>query len=175
MRKKLLLLGAALVAVFAGYELGQFWRLPEPAKPLAQMTEFALPDLEGKSHNIKEWRGNLILLNFWATWCPPCHEEMPLLTAMQDRYGSQGLQIIGVAIDRAEAVNEYRRTMRINYPILLGGYDAGDILAQYGNTKGALPYSVFITPQGQVAARKFGAYTSGELESLIQSFLPKSQ
>jgi thiol-disulfide isomerase/thioredoxin len=175
LRKKLLLLGAALVAVFAGYELGQLWRLPEPAKPLAQMTEFVLPDLEGKSHNIKEWRGNLILLNFWATWCPPCREEMPLLTAMQERYGSQGLQIIGVAIDRAEAVNEYRRTMRINYPSLLGGYDAGDILAQYGNTKGALPYSVFITPQGQVAARKFGAYTSGELESLIQSFLPKSQ
>lgn len=175
MRKKLLLLSAALLAVFAGYTLGQLWRLPGPATPPGRMTEFVLPDLDGKSHNIKEWAGRLILLNFWATWCPPCREEMPLLTAMQERYGAQGLQIIGVAIDRGEAVEEYRRTVRINYPILLGGYDAGGILAQYGNSKGALPYSVIITPEGRVAAHKLGAYTRNELESLIQSFLPKSQ
>jgi len=176
LRKKLPLLGAALIAMLAGYGLGQFLWMPSEAKPpLGQMTEFVLPDLEGKPHNIKEWGGNLILLNFWATWCPPCREEIPFLITMQQRYGTQGLKVIGVAIDRAEAVDQYRRSQGINYPILLGGYDAVSLLTQYGNSKQALPYSVIITPQREVVARKLGVYAPDELESLIRSFLPKSQ
>ncbi len=167
-------MAGALLALGAGFELERYLRPNSPSKSLGQMTEFALPDLKGKTHNIKEWNGSLILLNFWATWCPPCREEIPLLITLQQRYGARGLQVIGIAIDRIEAVSQYRQSMGIGYPILLGGYGAGDILAQYGNSKGVLPYNVIITSQGKVISQKFGAYTSSELEPLIQSLLPKS-
>ena len=148
--------------------------LPQPGQAAAmpkQMVEFTLPDIDGKLHNINQWRGKLILLNFWATWCPPCREEIPLFIDMQEKYGKRGLQIIGVAIDSKQAVENYPDFAFMNYPVLIGQEKVMAIMKQYGNRIGSLPYSVVIDPQGRVLGRKIGAYKRSEIEALLDGLL----
>lgn len=139
-----------------------------------QMVEFSLPDINDKIHNINQWRGKLILLNFWATWCPPCREEIPLFIDMQEKFGKRGLQIVGVAIDKKQAVENYPDFAFMNYPVLIGQNEVMTIMKQYGNRIGSLPYSVVIDPQGRILGRKVGAYKRVELEALLGGLLPGS-
>jgi len=137
-----------------------------------QMVEFSLPDVDDKIHNINQWRGKLILLNFWATWCPPCREEIPVFIDVQQKYGGRGLQIVGVAIDKKQEVENYPDFAFFNYPILVGQEEVMTIMKQYGNRLGSLPYTVIIDPQGRVLGRKVGAYKRPELEALLEGLLP---
>jgi thiol-disulfide isomerase/thioredoxin len=166
------LLGAAALA--AGFWLATELRRPDArARPPA--VGFGLPDLDGKVRHLEEWRGKAILLNFWATWCPPCREEIPLLIEAQTRLGSHGVQVIGIAIDDPKAVASYSREMKINYPVLIGDATAMNLMDIYGNRTGSLPYSVIIRPDGQISSRKLGAYEEAELgKVLTDAFLPQS-
>ena len=137
-------------------------------------TEFALRDLAGKTHSLADYRGKLVLLNFWATWCPPCREEIPLFIDLQKRYQKQGLQIVGISIDNPEAVARYWQEMHINYLLLLADESTYALMATYGNRSGGLPYSVLIGADGQVAGTKLGAYRKQELETLVESLVPGS-
>ena len=143
-----------------------------------ELIDFTLPDLDGKKHSLEEWRGKVIVLNFWATWCPPCREEIPLLIALQKQHAAEGLQVVGVAIDNETAVRPYRQSAGINYPVLMGDDEALDLVARYGNRMGALPFTVIIDRSGAIVARKLGAFTRNELESLVEPLLnpakPKS-
>lgn len=112
--------------------------------------EFAIADLEGEMRNMKEWDGKVILLNFWATWCPPCKREIPAFIELQDTYGPQGFQIVGVAIDDPDAVQAYADQMGVNYPVLVGNLGAIEIARKYGNRIDGLPYTVFISRDGLV-------------------------
>ncbi len=167
--KNSILLATALAALVAGYWLSQFLRTPTPASQTTADTliEFTLPDLEGKPRRLSEWGGKVIVLNFWATWCPPCREEIPLLIDLQRKYAGRGLQVIGVAIDKKEDVAAYGADMGINYPLLIGPEAGLKIMARYGNSYGSLPYSVIISQNGEIIARKHGVYTRSELEKLI--------
>ena len=136
------------------------------------MVDFTLPEIDGKPRQLSEWRGKLIVLNFWATWCPPCREEIPLFVRTQGKYGARGLQIIGVAIDKLEDVKNFQDFKLINYPVLVGQEEVMALMQQYGNRIGSLPYSVVIDRKGQVLSRKVGAYQPAELESLLQGLLP---
>ncbi len=121
-------------------------------KPLSVINttraEFSLPDLAGKQHSISEWDGKVMLLNFWATWCPPCRREIPAFIELQEQFGPQGFQVIGVAIDERDAVEDYADGLGVNYPMLIGNNNALDISAAYGNRFGQLPYSLIIDRQG---------------------------
>ena len=121
--------------------------------------EFALPDTEGQIHNIKEWDGKVLVVNFWATWCPPCRREMPAFIELQDEFGAQGLQFIGVAIDEADKVSEFMDTYGVNYPMLLGDLAAIDVAKKYGNRFGALPYTVIVDRQGKITFIRRGELT----------------
>ena len=101
--------------------------------------------------NIKEWDGKLVLINFWATWCPPCIREIPDLIELQTTYGDQGFQIIGVAIDDEEQVRAFAADVGLNYPSLLAGIDGTGLARRFGNGIGALPYSVFIDRKGEIS------------------------
>jgi len=118
--------------------------------------EFSLPDLQGKPRNIKEWDGKYIVLNFWATWCPPCRKEIPEFIAMQKEYGESNLQFIGVAIDNEISVNQFALEMGINYPNLIAEMQGIELARKYGNAMGALPFSVIINPKGQIITRQVG-------------------
>ncbi len=174
--KNFLLLIAAVLALIGGYWLAQTLR-PEPEITATktygggELINFTLPELDGKNHSLEEWRGKVIVLNFWATWCPPCREEIPLLIALQKKRAAEGLQVVSVAIDNETAVRPYRQSAGINYPVLMGGDDALDLVARYGNSMGALPFTVIIDRGGAITARKLGAFTRNELENLVEPLL----
>lgn len=136
-----------------------------------KIPEFSLPDIDGKPRSIREWDGKIIILNFWATWCPPCLRETPLFVELQETYGSQGLQFIGVAIDDLQAVRDFTNTYGINYPILIGAEEAIKIAKQYGNRAGVLPFTLIIDRSGRVALEQMGELTRDVAEKAIRKLL----
>jgi len=135
------------------------------------MSEFTLPDLNGVKHNITEWQGNVIILNFWATWCPPCQKETPLFVDLQEEYGKRGVQFIGVAIDDPQKVVDFTDTYGVNYPMLVGAEDAISIAKQYGNRFGSLPYTVVINRQGKISYIQNGELKRDIAEKTINTLL----
>jgi thiol-disulfide isomerase/thioredoxin len=168
----------AVAALVGGFLLAQWLNRPvmsEPSQAAAMpktMVNFTLPGVDGVPRQLSEWRGKLIVLNFWATWCPPCREEIPLFINMQEKYGTRGLQIIGVAIDKLEDVKNFQGFDAINYPVLVGQEEVMALMQRYGNRIGSLPYSVVIDRQGRVLSRRIGAYQPAEIETLLQGLLP---
>ncbi len=126
------------------------------------------PDLEGRERDLDEWKGRVLVVNFWATWCAPCREEIPVFIAIEDKYGSRGLQIVGLAIDRPDPVRAFAREFGVNYPLLIGGFEAVEIMRPLGNSAGALPFSVIYDRSGQAVLAKLGAFSVDELESRIR-------
>jgi len=163
-------LGAAML----GFGVARFVNVLSVAAPAAT-TDFALRDLAGKTHSLADWRGKVVLLNFWATWCPPCRREIPLFIDLQRQYEQQGLQIVGISLDSPEAVARYWQEMRINYPLLIADETSYELMAAYGNRQGGLPYSVLIGADGKVADVKIGAYHREELEALLKPHLSASK
>jgi thiol-disulfide isomerase/thioredoxin len=163
-----LLVVAALVALVAGYVVSQWVFRSQDSEAATILTDFSLPDLQGKTRWLSEWQGKTIVLNFWATWCTPCREEIPLFIEFQKRYENQGVRIVGVAIDNQAAVADYAKAMRINYPLLLAEEAGLSIMARYGNARGGLPYTVVINRDGEIVSRKLGAYKRKELEALLE-------
>ena len=133
---------------------------------------FQLVDTFGKIQDFQQWQGNVIVLNFWATWCPPCLRETPMFVELQEKYQNKGLQFVGVAIDSLEPVKDFMDTYGINYPILIGAEDAIEIAKSYGNSIGSLPYSVVIDRSGKIVFAKTGEFKAEKLEPLIKSLLP---
>ncbi len=168
--RNLLLLVAALAALAAGYFTALWLRAPATDTG-GTAVEFQLPDITGKEHRLEEWRGKVVVLNFWATWCPPCREEIPIFIDLQKQLGAKGLQFVGIAIDDASAVASYQREIGINYPSLLGDDGGLGLMSSYGNTAGGLPFSVILDRDGRIAARKVGAFRRVELEALLSPLL----
>ncbi|HED16374.1 MAG TPA: TlpA family protein disulfide reductase [Gammaproteobacteria bacterium] len=139
----------------------------------ARRPDFSLPDVEGVEHPISEWNNKVILLNFWATWCPPCRREIPAFIKLQDQFGKQDFQVIGVAIDQVDLVEAYADNIGVNYPILVGENSAIKVTEAYGNQYGQLPYTVIIDRQGIIHHKKFGEVTYDEAIAFIQPLLNK--
>jgi thiol-disulfide isomerase/thioredoxin len=128
-------------------------------------------DLNGQPRSIEQWRGNVLVVNFWATWCAPCREEIPLFVKLQEKYGARGLQFIGIAIDQPEKVKPFAAELRMNFPILIGRADAIDLARKLGNRAGVLPFTIILTRDGKIAATEIGAAKEAALEPLLRSLL----
>ncbi len=140
--------------------------------PQKSSLEFTLPDLQGKIHNQSEWLGKkVVILNFWATWCPPCIREIPGFIKLQKQYGKQGLQFIGIAIDNPKAVQEFVKKMGMNYQILLGDQEAIDLAISLGNKMAGLPFTVIINRKGQIISQQIGEISEPEVEKIILPLL----
>lgn len=131
---------------------------------------FHLQDLEGARRPLAEWSGRPLLLNFWASWCKPCAEELPLLTKLHARYPQ--VAFIGVAIDDAEAVRAFLETHAVSYTILVGEYDAIQFAAAAGNTTSAVPYTAVLNPEGTLIYRQAGVFDPQELEITLAGMQP---
>ena len=167
MRRRVIVIVAAafgLVALVAGYWVAQHRH--DPATDSA-FIDFTLFDTHGTERALSAWRGRTIVLNFWATWCAPCREEIPLLIDIQTRYAARGVQVVGVAIDRPDAVVAYAAQLGMNYPVLLADARTFDLLTAYGDQAGALPFTVVVDPAGGISRRKLGAFRAAELEHTI--------
>lgn len=127
--------------------------------------DLALPDLDGKTQPVSQWHGKRVLLNFWATWCAPCRKEMPELSAAQTRHPD--VQVIGVALDQPQAVREYLQHTKVGYPILIGINADPEPTLRFGDTIGALPYSVLIGADGRIERTKLGPFDAAELRDWL--------
>jgi thiol-disulfide isomerase/thioredoxin len=131
--------------------------------------DFSLESLDGRNLRLSDLRGKAVLLNFWATWCGPCKIEMPWFVDLQKQYGSQGLQIVGVAMDDAskEDISKFAKDMGVNYPILIGKESVGD---QYGGVP-ALPESFLISRDGKIVDKIIGLRGKADIEEAIKKTL----
>lgn len=168
LRNRVAIGAAAVVALAAGIALALFDRAPaDPTRLLA----LSLPDQAGRPQSLAQWRGKVLVVNFWATWCAPCREEMPDLVRAQKEFGAKGLQIIGIAADNADKVQQFAKEIDLNYPALIGGYGAIDLSKDLGNSLAALPFTVILDRQGKVAYTHLGPIKPDKLRDVVTKLL----
>jgi thiol-disulfide isomerase/thioredoxin len=158
-----------LAALLAGAVSYRLWVMKAPE----MLPEPTLVDLDGKAHKLAEWSGKVLVLNFWATWCPPCREEMPAFVALQQELGGQGLQFVGVAIDDPIEVRAYLDRHPVNYPILVGDADVPAWADSLGNQLSALPFSVVFDREGRLAHAHTGLFRRERLMEKVQPLLER--
>ncbi|KAB7627313.1 TlpA family protein disulfide reductase [Alkalilimnicola sp. S0819] len=159
-----LLLLLALAAAFGGHALWRQLNAPDPAAT-------PLPNLAGEVQSVAHWQGQPRVVNFWASWCPPCVKEIPVFVALQQDYEDQGLQVLGIAVDRADAAAAFAEKLEMNYPILHGVQDAMDLMAAWGNERGTLPYTVLLDAQGRVQKIFAQEVTRADIEPAVRRLL----
>ncbi len=170
MKNSLLITLTAVFALGAGLIAKQLATTPNPQE-LDLLPEFTLPDLAGEPRNIYDWKGKVLVINFWATWCPPCLREIPEFIALQNEFGAQGLQFIGIAIEEKEPVVAYAHTANINYPVLIGE-EAGIALSlKLGNKVNAVPYSIIVNRAGKIIHQHPGEFNKKQITELITQLL----
>ncbi len=128
---------------------------------------FNILDLNGKMRSTDEWKDKVMVLNFWATWCPPCVKEIPFFIQLQEKYAQQGLQFVGIAVDSAKNVKQFIKLIEINYPVLVEEQKAIRIAESLGNQSGILPFTVIVNRDGEIITRHLGEFTQQDAESLL--------
>jgi thiol-disulfide isomerase/thioredoxin len=130
--------------------------------------DFSLPDLQGEIRRNSEWDGKVVIVNFWATWCPPCVKEIPMFIKLQEKYAERGLQFVGIATnDYYEAVADFVKDNGINYPVLIGEQEAIDVAISFGNRVAGLPFTVVIDRKGNIVFRHIGEMKQQQTEQII--------
>ena len=135
------------------------------------LDQINLLDLDGNKQSLSQWQGKVLLVNFWATWCPPCREEIPIFSSLRKKFTSDGFEVVGISIDDANKVKQYRRSMQIDYPLLDGEQSGMSLMVSLGSPTGGLPFSVLYDRSGDVVHIKTGPYGQQELQDLIEKLL----
>ncbi|HVS26261.1 MAG TPA: redoxin family protein [Burkholderiales bacterium] len=171
-KRALLFFAVAVLALGAGMFFGWQAKAPAVAEADAQALFAAnIPDLNGQNQDLAQWRGKVLVVNFWATWCPPCREEIPQFVKIQDKYRDRGLVFVGVALDKKDAVEAYIKEVGINYPVLLGDLDAMELSRKAGNRAGALPFTAILDRKGKIVSTQLGGLTQAKLDAIITPLL----
>ena len=165
----------ALTALGAGIYFGERSQLQKEAFQAGDGANAVfglnLPDQDGKEQAFAQWRGKVLVVNFWATWCAPCREEMPLFTSAQERLGPKGLQFVGIAADQAEKVREFVAETHPAYPTVIGGFGAIELSRTLGNRIGALPFTVVIDRSGHIVETQLGPFNQRKLDGILSQLL----
>jgi thiol-disulfide isomerase/thioredoxin len=167
------ILGGVVIIAFTA--AGVWFGIRQHAGPaaddaaLAGLFSQSMVDVEGHAQPLAQWRGKMLLVNFWATWCPPCVQEMPELSALQKQARGAGLQVIGIGIDTPSAIAEFSQKLPVSYPLYVGGMGATDISRQLGNQSAALPYTVLIDSAGHIVKRYRGRLQIEAVRADIQA------
>ena len=163
--------GISLVALVAGVLTSQWIYKTGLASDPAIKAFFANPwqTPDGKSVDTEQWRGKVLVVNFWASWCPPCVEEMPTLDKLQAEFKSQNVLFVGIGIDSPSNIREFLEKTPVSYPIVIGGLEGSNLSKQMGNSQGALPYTIVINAQGKATSSKLGKISEEELRKAIKS------
>ena len=158
-KRQLLTVGAGAVAASAGVWLA----LPQ-ASPIDALWQLQLPTPGGKNLALASLKGKPLLINFWATWCAPCVEEMPLLNQFYQQNASNGLQMLGIAADKAASVESFLLRSPVSFPTVLAGFDGISMSKQLGNETGGLPHTLFLDAKGAILFQKKGQLTTDDFK-----------
>lgn len=140
----------------------------------SELLAASLPDLSGQKRHLAEWKGRVVLCNFWATWCAPCREEIPMLDALRGEFSRFGFEVVGIAVDNAAKVKEYADKYRVSYPILIAEAEGLDLMRKLGNTAGALPFTVVLGRNSRILSRKLGILRKPEITREIKGLVSES-
>jgi thiol-disulfide isomerase/thioredoxin len=169
--RRWLLAGAGAAALGAGSWFAT--RKPTPASPaqaaLDRFWALSLATPTGATLDLKALRGRPLVINFWATWCPPCVKEMPELDRFAQDHAGQGWQVLGIAVDQLEPVKAFLARTGVRFPVVLAGLDGLQLVRDLGNPQGGLPFTVMVTADGRIAHQKLGATTASELSGWAAS------
>lgn len=170
-RQRMMICGMSLLALLAGifssHWISQTGLASDPSVKSFFVNPWQTPD--GKAVKSENWRGKVLVVNFWASWCPPCVEEIPALDKIAQEYASKNVLIVGIGIDSPSNVREFLQKTPVSYPIIIGGLEGSNIAKQMGNSQGALPYTVIINPKGKSVFTKLGKISEEELKKAIDS------
>jgi len=160
----------ALAALAAGIWLAQARYAPQPPATAAvsALWQLRFPDATGREQPLLQWRGQILVLNFWASWCAPCREEIPDFIALRTQYHPNGVEFVGIAIDNSANVVQFLQRLPVNYPILVGEGAAHNLARQLGNPSGALPYTIVLDRDGQVVLSHLGRLPRATLEQALR-------
>jgi thiol-disulfide isomerase/thioredoxin len=172
-RRRTLIAGAlAAVALALGAATAFLHRSGNDAvRDGSAVLNLVLPDAPGQQQALAQWRGKVLVVNFWATWCAPCREEMPEFVTAQARDGAKGVQFVGIAVDDPDKVRAYAKEVKLNYPALIGGYGAIELSKSLGNDLAALPFTIVLDRQGRVAHTQLGPLKRAKLDMLLGRLL----
>jgi thiol-disulfide isomerase/thioredoxin len=163
---------AAAVALAAGILVHLAFRSGAPDKAAGSaLTATQFKDLSGQSGSLEQWRGQVLVVNFWASWCPPCLEEIPGLVRIHRELAPKGLQIVGIAVDSADNARKSAAQLGVSYPVLIAGMEVIDLTRRLGNRPGALPYTLFLDRNGKIVATHLGLISEAELTRIITPLL----
>jgi len=168
-RDALVLGGVGLVAAAAGGIAGVL--ALQSHSGAAELLRARFTDLDARPRRLLEWQGRALLCNFWATWCAPCREEIPILVAASRHWSDRGVEIVGIGIDSAVKIREFADTFRISYPLLVADATAVSLVRRLGNPAGGLPYTVGLDRLGAVATRHLGAFSEAGLRQVMESLV----
>jgi thiol-disulfide isomerase/thioredoxin len=144
-------------------------RLTAPDISSSALFAAGFHDLQGGSRSLGQFQGKVVVVNFWATWCPPCREEMPAFSRLQAAWGPRGVQFVGLSSEDPARVAAFARTLGVTYPLWNGGDEVGELSRRLGNASGALPHTVVLDPAGRVVAAKVGAYSEPALNTVLEN------
>lgn len=144
---------------------------PSDLPILGRGAGFSLPDVSGQIRSSDEWLERVVLLNFWAPWCPPCRKEIPGFLDLYHKYRDSGLVVVGIAIDQPAEVRSFVSDFKIDYPNLLGEESGAKLAARYGDSSGGLPYTVIIDRTGNVVYARLGELSVADAERVIRPLL----
>lgn len=171
-----LLAAALLAAVYAGLQHSRRSPalLPVAATdPVTRLFAASLDGVDGKSYAFASWQGGTLVVNFWATWCPPCRDELPAFSRLQGRYLPQGVHFVGIALDAADNVRAFAETHSVSYPLLIGGSAGVDLARQLGNSSLSLPFTLVINAQRELLLVRLGPLSESELDRILQQTLTR--
>lgn len=135
----------------------------------------AFQDSAGKEQSLGQYQGRLLVLNFWATWCGPCREEMPAFNRLHGKWAAQGVQFLGISDEAGPTAARFGAGLGITYPLWTGGDRVSELSRRLGNRRGVLPHTVIVGPQGRVLEQRVGPYTEQELDNRLQRFSANSR
>lgn len=164
-----------LLVILLGFGIRHFFFATQVENSDNQSTQalFAatFPDEKGQPQALKNYAGKIVVLNFWATWCAPCREEMPELSKLHSAYQNQNLVVLGVAVDDVAAISDFSKETTVSYPLFAADMQGMEIATHLGNNKGVLPYTVIIKNDGSVAKTYFGRVSQQLLEKTLKTLL----
>ncbi|MGB4812896.1 MAG: TlpA disulfide reductase family protein [Methylophilaceae bacterium] len=179
---KKLLSGVGYLAIMATLGFAIYYYVLNPNSPLKEHVDYSglstapffaakFPNENGKIQDLNQYKGKVIVLNFWASWCPPCREEMPELSSLYNKYQQKNVVVIGLAVEELAAMRQLSLNTPISYPIIAGDMEGMTLASQLGNGEGGLPYTVIINTDGMVKNVYIGRINLPKIEKILDNLL----